>query len=111
MGEGHHLCSSYSRIRLSRGDPGLVQPICALLGAFDDTGHRLLSGGVGASAPNLEAGDFQHEPRAAVHERGVHEASGKRGGQSERGRSRPGVRQHLYLAALAFGQGQGGLSS
>ena len=52
----------------------------------------LLSGGAAAGAPDLEAGDFQHGPGSAVHERGYHGTSGRRRDQSEHGRSRPGVR-------------------
>ena len=58
-----------------------------------------------------EAGDFQHGPGSAVHERGFHGSSGKRRDQGEHGRTRAGVRQHLRRTALALGQVRGGLTS
>jgi len=61
----------------THSDPRLVQPLCRLLGAFDDPGQRILSGGAAESAPDLEAGDFQHGPGLAIYEHRLHGTFGK----------------------------------
>jgi len=85
------VCPSHPWICLSHSDSGLVKLVCHFLGAFHDTGHRILFGGAAESTPDLEAGDFQHGPGAAVHERGFHGSSGKCGDQNKHEWTRAGV--------------------
>ena len=69
---GYHLYPLAVGICVPGGGDRLVQPVCAVLGGVDHDGRAVLCGGAGAGPQPGPAGDFQHRPRGAVHESGVH---------------------------------------
>ncbi len=106
---GCHVYSDGLRVSVFGGGDGLVQPVCAGLGAFDDAGYGILRQGAAASSGHLEAGDLQYGPRSPVYKRGVCWAVGGGGDPDQHGWSRPGLRQHLCGEAVAVGEIRRGL--
>ena len=76
----HHVYPCEVGHLLPRGDDGLGDEARAVVAAVEHDGYRILLGGAGGRAAGRDAGDLQHRPRLAVHERGVHGArTGLRG--------------------------------
>lgn len=105
---GHHVHPVGPGLRVpGRGD-GLAQPEGAVLAAFEHDGHTVLHGGAGRSPGDVRpAGDLQHRPGRAVHQRGVHLTPAERGHQGQHGRSWPLVGQPVYRTAVAVSEVRG----
>ena len=110
LGRRYHLHSPAAGLCLSGGDHGLVQPLCAGVGGIDFVGERLLRGGTGLGIDDNAAGDFQHRPRGAVHQRCIYEPSREAGHHDQHGRTRTSDRQHFHRTIMADGEIRRGLS-
>ena len=106
----YHLHPAAAGLRISGGDHGLVQPLCAGVGGVDFTGERLLRGGTGVGIDDGAAGDLQYRPGSAVHQRGIYEPSGGAGHHDQHGRTWTSDRQHFHRTVMADGEIRRGLS-
>ena len=106
---GHHVPSPASGVSVSCGRDGLVQPVCAGLGAVQFDGNGILPSGVESGADPGKAGDIEHRPGLPVHQRTIHGAAEGRRGADQHGRPGPCAGQRVHRAALALGQIRGGL--
>jgi len=90
--ERHHIHSAARWLHLPGRRHGLVQPLRAQLGNFDESrcGILLLSVGPGVAART--SGNLQHRPRRSIHQRGLHRSARirKHFDQHGRPRTRPG---------------------
>jgi hypothetical protein len=101
VGQRHHVYPSATRVYLSGGDPGLVQPIRGGLGSVGVVGGRLLPGGPGVGAEDSVPGDLQFRSRGAVQQRGFHEAAGGAWDHHQHGWARTGDGQYFCGAVVA----------
>ena len=65
--ERHHLHPDASRIFVSRGGDGLVQPVCVELAIVEHVGGKFLFGSLGRSPCDFETGNLQQRSRLPVH--------------------------------------------
>jgi len=106
----YHLRAIASRIRVSGGDHGLVQPIRPVVGSFRHDGVGVLHFGVGPSLANWAAGNLQQRSRFSIHEHRLYSPAKGSGYPGQHGWQRPGPGQRICRAIVAHGQIRGGLS-
>ena len=86
----HHLHPDETRVHVSDGGDGLVEPVCAGVGIEQHAGGGVLrasvAGGAGPWKPT--AADLQHRSGSTVHLRRLHWGGGGSGGAGEHGRAR-----------------------
>src|SRR6266571_5492729 len=98
----HHLRADGQWVHVFGGGDGLVEPVCAGLGAVQQFGQRVLYPGLGGGAGGRSATvNFQHRSGKPVHQRGVSGGGGIGRGGREHGWAGPVDRQPVYPAALA----------
>ncbi len=66
---GHHVHPPVAGVRVPGGDPGLVQPLRAVVVAVDHPGRVVLRPGPAGGVADRHAGDLQHGPGQPVHQR------------------------------------------
>ena len=99
---GHHLHPYGQGVCVSGCGDGLVQPPGSGLAFVDRDGDGVLRRGVaGRDGSAWPAGDLQHRPGRAVHQRGFHRRAGEPRRPHQHGRQGPVSRQHLHRAAVA----------
>jgi len=110
MGNRYNLYPDATRICVSGGDHGLVQPLCSLMGIVRQPGHELLYHGIGMGHENRKARDLQFGSGIPVHQRIVHKLAVSRQNRHQHGWPRPGIGQCLRRAPLANSEIRRGLS-
>ena len=63
---GYRLHSNGLWVCVSGSSDGLVQPVCAGLGAFDNAGDGILRDSTAARVDVFEARDLEHRPGRAI---------------------------------------------
>src|SRR6266568_4885041 len=107
LGYGHHLHSSEGRIRVSGGDPRLVQSVRGGVEVVGDAGYAVLSGRSRRGARGGPARDSQLRSGGAVHLPGIYRAPGSPEDSDQHGRAWPGPGQRVHGAAVADSQIRG----
>jgi hypothetical protein len=110
LGQRYHLHPTAAGLRISGGDHGLIQPLCAGVGSVDFVGECLLHGGSRLGIDDGAAGDLQYRPRGAVHQRGFYDPSRGAGYHDQHGRTWTSDQQHFYRTIMADGEIRRGLS-
>ena len=104
MVERYHVYSPARGFHLSGRRYGLVQPLRAQLGNLNEPGFGILLLGVRPRTAPRPAGNLQHRPGGAIHQRRIHQPARRREYPHQHGRSRPSLRQRLRRAPVAIGQ-------
>ena len=91
---GHHVRADATRIAVSGGRHGLVQPVCAGVGTFQQPRRTLLRRGDGTSLETSSARYQQHRSGSAIHRPGICWLCGKRRSADQHGWTRPSDGQH-----------------
>ena len=107
----YHLHPNATRLSLSGCRDGLVQPLCAVVGAIELAGGDLLCRGIGASTIAGHAGDLQHRSGSSVHQRRFYKTSSIGRSKDQHGRPREGNGQYFHRASVAQRQVRGGISA
>jgi len=111
MGNRYNLYPVAPGICVSDSDHGLVQPLCAFLGIVGQPGRKLLCHGTAMGIKNRKAGNLQHGPGIAVHQRHIHESSPGSSDPDQHGWPWPCTGQHLRRTPLENGEIRRGLSN
>lgn len=107
---GYHVYPAFAGFCLSRGDSGLVLPICSGVETLEQSGDGVLHGGSRGRLAVRESRHFQHGSGMPVHQRGFHEAIAGAGNPNQHGLSWTRLRQHFQRETLEERQIRGGLS-
>src|SRR5437764_2720568 len=104
MEQRYYLCAAAPRLPLSDCGHGLVQPLCADLGAIEHAGWLVLPLGARSGPVQGPAGDLQLRPGIAVYGTGIPANLEAAGHPYQHGWARPRPGQCLHRAAVALGE-------
>jgi hypothetical protein len=110
MGHRYNIYPVATGLCVSDSDHGLVQPLRAFLGIVGQPGRKLLYYGAAMGIKNSKAGDLQHGPGIAVHQRHIHESSSGSSDPNKHGWPRPSSGQHLRRTPVENSEIRRGLS-
>lgn len=108
---GHHVYPNETGVSVPGGGHGLVQPLRAGMGAFQLVGDSVLPRCLGKISRQRAAGNLQHRPGLAIHQRRLHRTPGRRGNPDQYGWPRSGYRQHLHRAVVEKREIRGHISA
>jgi hypothetical protein len=97
----HHVYPNETGVSVLGGGHGLVQSLRAGLGAFQLVGDSILCGGAATISRQRSAGNLQHGPGFAIHQRRLHGVFGRCGDPDQHGWPGACNRQHLHRTTLA----------
>ena len=101
MERRHHVHSHATRIYVSDGGDGLVQPLRDCMGCVQQYGERILYRSVETCVEKRAANHFQHRPGQPVYERRIHGNAAPIRRANQHGWTWPGVGQCVHRTVVA----------